>query len=840
MNSLTVRSKPLPGESPPEVIADGEDIEINSQSAPSPAQPSLGCSGSLELSDSLEVPAKGDPVRPLGRTTQLVEPSTERAGQHPQNSVLHPQLQNLNERQVEAVLHFEGPILVLAGAGSGKTRVLTRRVAHLVLHHQVPPERILAVTFTNKATEEMRGRLQKILGGHADRLWVATFHSAALKMLRRHAKALGFSSDFVVYDDDDSKAVMKEVLKKADIDEKKYPPQMFLKLIDRAKNALLRPVDLAARATDFIGKLNAEVYDSYQRALAAANAMDFGDLLVFAVVLLREHADVRSLYQRNLQFVLVDEFQDTNQVQYEFIKLITEQHRNLLVVGDDDQSIYGFRGANIHNILNFERDYKDTKVVTLDQNYRSTPPILEAAHAVISKNISRKQKKLWTEAKAGEAITTYVADDEGEEASFVAHEIATLASAGFSYDQCAIFYRTNAQSRALEEALMNAGISYRIFGGLRFYERKEVKDILAYLRLVFNEFDNQAFLRTINNPSRGIGSQTVKGIVDYANAKSSSLLQSAREIAPQNRHINEYVKLIDRFRERARALHLGELIRLVVEETEYGPRLKAMKDPTAQSRLENLLELQAIGRSLELSSEPPLDTLRRFIDRVTLTSGGDMASSTNAEGEGEEGPKPSVSLMTLHLAKGLEFPVVFLTGVEDGLLPHGRSIEEPSGIEEERRLCYVGITRAMKRLYLTRCVTRGMFATGEGFGSSGFFREPSRFVFDIPEGCLVHRDRHFFSGAYGRTIKLEVPERGGFGDDEFGPYAEPDSTNPPGGVEAPTVTASDTASDPVAEEGASSWPQRKERKIRGSNRSGERKRSLDGLLRKADDLDESS
>ena len=659
-----------------------------------------------------------------------------------------PHLDNLNPQQLEAVQHFEGPILVLAGAGSGKTRVLTRRVANLVLEQGVDPQHILAVTFTNKATDEMRERLHSILGPMAGRLWVATFHSAALRILRRHAPRLTFTHDFVVYDEQDARSLLKSILKELSIDEKRFPVSLFSRAIDQAKNALKRPEELAGQAKDYEGNLIADVYSRYQQELAKANAMDFGDLLMHVVLLFRQAPDILALYQHELHFVLVDEFQDTNTVQYEFIRQITAVRKNLLVVGDDDQSIYAFRGATIRNILDFERDFPRTKVVKLEQNYRSTGTILEVAHAVISNNKGRKSKKLWTAGARGTPIATWVGDDEAAEAHFVAGEIQRLHRSGTKLNDVAIFYRTNAQSRALEEALLERRIPYRIFGGLKFYERKEVKDVVAYLRLLVNDADNQSFLRVVNTPPRGIGAQSVQLIVNLAREQNLSLLGAAALFGERNRSVAAFVTLMTELKGLAARLPLGELIRAVLDRSEYWSRLSALKDPTTESRLENLRELESIGASVEVKDLTPPEVLRRFLDRVSLTSSSDLPEGEQTNPE----EKPDlVSMMTLHLAKGLEYPYVFLTGLEEGLLPHYRSIEDPTAVEEERRLCYVGITRAMQQLYLSRALQRGMFSSGEGFGLSGRFRKVSRFIAEMPEGCFENRSTDDF-----RTASLDM------------------------------------------------------------------------------------
>ncbi|MBX7142906.1 MAG: UvrD-helicase domain-containing protein, partial [Oligoflexia bacterium] len=662
----------------------------------------------------------------------------------------HSHLQNLNSPQLEAVLHHTGPILVLAGAGSGKTRVLTNRVANLVLQHGVRPDQILAVTFTNKAAEEMRARLSALLGDASKRLWISTFHSAALRMLRRHAHVLGYAAEFAVYDEQDTKSVLKQVMRSLNIDEKRFPPQLFSRYIDQCKNAFVLPQTALSHARDFAAKQQAEVYELYQRELMRANAMDFGDLLVNAVLLLKRFPDILRMYREHIHFVLVDEFQDTNTVQYMFIRYISEPRRNLLVVGDDDQSIYAFRGATIKNILEFEKDFPETKVIKLEQNYRSSGNILTAAHAVIEKNSARKAKKLWTDQGPGTPIMLYNAPDEGAEARFIATQITAQHRAGLGYSKFAVFYRTNAQSRALEEAFIANKIPYKIYGGLRFYERKEIKDIIGYLKLLANESDNQALLRVINTPPRGIGAQTVQGLEDLANAKQISLMAVVRSGEVANKGVLAFLALIDDLRAKADKLPLGELISDVIKLSEYGPRLQAMKDPAAQSRVENLQELVAIGRTMENAAPTPRETLQVFLDRVSLTASADLPQESDTPADKNE----SIAMMTLHLAKGLEFPVVFLTGMEEGLIPHYRSIPDPVALEEERRLCYVGITRAMQKLFITRAQSRGMFSAGDGFGYTGTLREVSRFMRDVPPETLESTSDDFFS----ESVRFEAEE----------------------------------------------------------------------------------
>jgi DNA helicase-2/ATP-dependent DNA helicase PcrA len=650
-------------------------------------------------------------------------------------------LSGLNPPQQQAVLHVDGPILVLAGAGSGKTRVLTHRVANLILNHGIWPSRILAVTFTNKAAGEMRHRLFSLLGERAEQIWISTFHSAGLRILRHHAHHLGYTKQFVIYDDQDTKGVLKQVLKDLSINEEKSPVDTFARAIDRFKNGYILPAEAAKRASSIDSDLQARVYDLYQRYLLQANAMDFGDLLVNAVRVFREHPEVLDYYRHALHYLLVDEFQDTNKVQYMFIRLISEPRRNLFVVGDDDQSIYGFRGATISNILEFEKDYSGTKVIKLEQNYRSTATILNAAHAVIEKNRARKAKKLWTSGDAGEQIRTFIGYDENMEAEFIASELKRLKSEGTEYSKMALLYRTNAQTRALEEALVRAKIPYKIFGGLKFFDRKEIKDILAYLRLLVNPADNQAFQRIVNTPPRGIGAQALQSVIEESQKRGVPFLSAAIEVAETHKGVRGFVALIADLKNDLNTVGLGELIHRIVHKSEYGPKLAAMKDPTALSRIENLQELESLGKTMERSNEAPELVVKDFLDRISLTSGSDIATNESvtaaeqAKGvKGSSEQPETVSLMTLHLAKGLEFPVVFLAGLEEGLLPHYRAIDNPSELEEERRLCYVGITRAMQVLYLTRAYYRGMFTSGGGGGGA---RIVSRFAKDLDPKAVV-------------------------------------------------------------------------------------------------------
>ena len=670
-------------------------------------------------------------------------------------------LSDLNPEQEKAVKHFEGPIMVFAGAGSGKTRVLTKRIASLVIDHGIRPDSILAVTFTNKATEEMRHRIRGLLGQGGERVWIGTFHSTALRILRRHGGKIGYQPNFNVYDDDDSLKVIKSILNELKIDEKKNHPRVYARIIDSAKNQGIDAEEYLTRNPPKNDRLRAaEVYEMYQRALLRSNSMDFGDLLLNVVRLMKEHPSVRDAYESGIEFVLVDEFQDTNPVQYEFLKLISFRRRNIFVVGDDDQSIYGFRGASIKNIELFKKDYSESVIVKLEQNYRSTGNILATANSVIKVNVGRTPKKLWTSGEAGAPVITYVAWDEDDEARFIVDEIKKQERAGAKLSEIAILYRTNAQSRAVEEALLDAGMPYRIYGGLKFYDRREIKDMIAYLRLIINPSDDQAFLRIINVPTRGMGPKAVELISQSAASQGVSLFEAAKREVEKGagKSVSEFIRLIEGLEQKINSLTLSAFIDAVINETTYGPKLKALGDEESLSRLENLQELKAIGASMEIQGDNR-EILADFLDRVSLSSSQELPVEERKDAVKRE-PNNFVSLMTLHLAKGLEFPVVFLVGLEEGLLPHARSIDEGS-VDEERRLCYVGITRAMKQLFISRAKVRGMFSAGGSFGSgggSGSYRDVSRFAKDMPEANLKHTNEKFNSFSAWSDDSLVIDE----------------------------------------------------------------------------------
>ncbi len=672
-------------------------------------------------------------------------------------------LKDLNPEQREAVCWLDGPLLVFAGAGSGKTRVLTRRVAHLIDEHKVSPERIMAVTFTNKAAGEMKERVQSLFTRGIYGLWVATFHSTCVRILRNHAEALGYTSNFVIYDSSDSLSALKRVYKRLKIDPKVLDPKFVFSQIDKAKNAYKDDDDIRQdlRADASLAHMVADLYEGYQQELRSANAMDFGDLLCNVVSLFRLEPTILAHYKNRFQHILVDEYQDTNKVQYMLLRMLTTEDSNIAVVGDDDQSIYAFRGASIENILNFQKDYPMAKVVTLATNYRSTKNILHAANNVIKYNTYRQVKKMRTDNDKGEHILSYQGYTEREEAEFVVQEIMKEVNRGKSLNDIAVFYRTNAQSRALEEVLCETAIPYEIFGGFRFYDRKEIKDILAYYRLLVNPCDNEAFTRAINSPSRGIGAVTVSKLANYALGEGLALLPALRKIfsskhalskGAAGKKLKTFADLMSVLEQEMRLAEvsltkgesepetmvnaLPDLLKAISEKTGYIDRLKKEDSLESESRIENILELYAVAKEFLNRSLGDARTISPgdFLDRTSLAS--DLDRSVE---EGVEGCSSGVlSLMTLHLAKGLEYDLVFMIGMEEGILPHSRSMDNPRELEEERRLCYVGITRARQKLCLTRCLTR------QSFGRYGWHTgEASRFLYDIPPDVIEQIGGHY-------------------------------------------------------------------------------------------------
>jgi DNA helicase-2/ATP-dependent DNA helicase PcrA len=640
-----------------------------------------------------------------------------------------PLLLALNPVQREAVLHTEGPVLIVAGAGSGKTRILAHRIASLIREQGVSPQAILAITFTNKAAQEMAERVEILVGHRVSRgMWVLTFHSACARILRREHELLGLPSHFTIYDEADSERVIKMCLSDLGVDEKRFPPRAVGAVIGRAKDNLLSAREFAGAAANWYERTVADVYAAYERRLQGAGAVDFDDLILRTVQLFRSHPEVLEHYQERFSYILIDEYQDTNRAQYHLVNLLASKYRNVCVVGDADQGIYSWRGATIQNLLDFEHDYPDAKQFILDQNYRSTRTILEVANALIEHNIQRKPKNLWTDAEGGDPVVRYRAEDEHDEAWFVAQEIERLVNdeGAHSYGEVAVFYRTNAQSRVLEDVFMKAGIPYRVIGGVRFYERKEIKDVLAYLRGVVNPQDTVSIRRVINSPKRGIGDQSVAALEVFAREEEITLLEAARRadevyaLSSRARGgVAEFARVMNRLGELvAQGAKPSRMIEAAFTESGYYAELDAERTVEAESRKENLRELVGVGAEFEARFEDA--ALPEFLEQVALVTEQDEYDEAAS----------AVALMTLHNAKGLEFEVVFITGMEDGVFPHHRSMTDPQELEEERRLAYVGITRARRKLYLCHAWSRSLF------GSSSY-NPPSRFLGELPLD-LVH------------------------------------------------------------------------------------------------------
>src|SRR5438034_182962 len=644
-------------------------------------------------------------------------------------------LADLNPPQREAVLTTEGPLLVIAGAGSGKTRVLTYRVAHLINAIGAKPNEILAITFTNKAAGEMKERLQRLLGRSGQGLWILTFHAACGRILRREAQRLGYRSNFTIYDHADQIRLVKQCLEELERDPKRFTPRGIHNQISHAKNRLISPDEYANQVQSFYDQTVADVYQLYQRRLFASNAVDFDDLLMLTVDVLERFPDVREKWQKAFRYILVDEYQDTNHAQYRLLQLLAEKHQNLMAVGDPDQSIYSFRSADINNILDFERDFPGTRTVALEQNYRSTNLILEAANAVITNNRERKPKELWSELGDGEPVRVLEVEDEHAEARFVAAGIAGLVEQGFSGDEVAIFYRTNAQSRVLEDVLVRQGVAYQVIGGPRFYERAEIKDAIAYLQAIDNPYDAVSLQRIANRPRRGIGDSSLARLQTWADAQGRSLweaMEFAEEAgvgaAPQ-KAVASFRNLMQSLQSGALELPVSELLERTLERSGYLEALEAERTIEAQGRLENLQELVGVAREYQETADEP--SLSNFLQEISLYSDQDAIREEESR----------VTLMTLHNAKGLEFRAVYLIGMEEGIFPHARSIEE-QGIEEERRLAYVGMTRAKELLTLTHASSRSLW------GSRGY-NLPSRFLDELPASIERERLRPASWSSYG-------------------------------------------------------------------------------------------
>lgn len=628
-------------------------------------------------------------------------------------------LDKLNERQKEAVLTTEGPVLVLAGAGSGKTTVLVNRIAYMISEKHIRPWNILAITFTNKAAREMKDRIERLLGDTAKDMWIGTFHSVCVRILRSCIDLLGYSRDFVIYDTADTKTVMKECLRELDIDEKSFPVRNVLSIISNAKNDLMDAATFEnVYKSDYRMSIIAKIYYRYQTKLRKNNAVDFDDIILNTVKILSENPDVLSKYQDKFQYILVDEYQDTNNSQYLLINLLAQANRNLCVVGDDDQSIYKFRGANIGNILNFEDDYSDVQKITLDQNYRSTQNILDAANSVISNNKGRMGKSLWTSNGDGNKVFVYTGTNEYDEARYIARQIKKHFDEQGSFSDCAILYRTNAQSRVIEEMLMRESVPYKVLSGLRFYDRKEIKDIIAYLRVVYNPNDDVSLARIINEPKRKIGNATLEKARNIAREKETSLYDvishaddypefktAIKKLLSFSEIIQSLIKLKD-------TVTIEDLTVRILNDTGYMPAL-VMEDTTeSKTRIENLGEFISVITEFEKNEETG-NTLGEFLENISLVS----------DIDGYDENEDSAVLMTIHSAKGLEFPIVFLSGLEEGLFPGMRSMESDDDIEEERRLCYVAITRAKEQLYITKTISRTIHGKTMPTTASRFFKE---------------------------------------------------------------------------------------------------------------------
>lgn len=675
-------------------------------------------------------------------------------------------LDHLNEKQREAALHTEGPLLVLAGAGSGKTATMTHRIAYLI-EQGVSPYKILAVTFTNKAATEMRQRVEKLVGT-VPGMWILTFHSMSLRILREHYETVGYERNFVIYDTVDQKSLYKSILKDFNIDTKEYPINYLSSIISKEKESDRGPEEyIELEGMNFKSKVIYSVYKEYQARLRKNNAMDFDDLLRYALHVLRDNRDILAEYQRVFSYIMVDEYQDTNHIQYQIVKLLAEKHHNICVVGDDDQCIYEWRGADIRNILDFEKDFPNAKVIKLEENYRSCGNILNAAHSVIKNNVGRKQKKLWTEAGDGHKIVYARLDSDREEARYVAREIQFLMNDDRRYDDFAILYRTNAQSRLFEDALRRNGIPCQILSGFSFYERKETKDMISYMRLVVNPQDEMSFLRVINEPKRGIGAKTIEKLRAFALVRNQSLMDAildeeviATLPAKARDSVREMAQTIKACREQKDNLSLSDIYDSLMVRTGY---LKALEDENtveSEIRIENLLDFKSFIFEFEKEKKEAgeVATLEEFLEKV----------ATNGDADKYDSESGKVALMTMHSAKGLEFPVVFMPGMEDGLFPSSRSMDVEEKLEEERRLCYVGMTRAKERLFLTSASYRVMFGQGDYTRESVFLRELDPKVLDSAGDAIYVPNRKTNNSLGVSTGGLD-----GFAQPAYKPYYDP-------------------------------------------------------------------
>ena len=621
-------------------------------------------------------------------------------------------LDNLNEKQKEAVINTDGPMLILAGAGSGKTKVLTTKIAYLINNNNVDPSNILAITFTNKAANEMKSRVENMLGLDTNMIQISTFHSFGLKVIKRHYDKLGFKSNFTIIDSDDSLATVKRILKDMNLDPKFFNPKTIRNKISSAKNELMDPVELDKFTNNELDEVTVKVYTEYQNKLKINNSLDFDDLLMLPIILFNENKEILEYYQEKFKYILIDEYQDTNRVQYILTKMLSAKYKNICVVGDPDQSIYGFRGSNYRNILNFEKDYKNTKVILLEQNYRSTKNILSAANDIIKNNKNRKEKDLWTDNNTGEKLKYKRCDDEKDEANFVVSNIKKLIKDGISPEEICILYRTNAQSRNIEEALLRDNIPYKVVGSFYFYNRKEIKDLISYLKLIYNTSDDISLNRIINVPKRGIGLKTMENLTTKANILNESIfnaINSGKEL--------EFKKLILEFRELSEELSLTELVDLVLDKSGIRKELELEDTIESQGRLENLEEFKSITKNFE--DKYGVISLSEFLDEISLVS--DIEEHKNRT--------DVVTLMTIHSAKGLEFDYIFLVGLEEGVFPHSMCLYSNDEIEEERRLCYVAITRARKDLTLVNTKKRLLYGQDN-------YNPPSRFINEISDDYI--------------------------------------------------------------------------------------------------------
>ncbi|HLS34776.1 MAG TPA: DNA helicase PcrA [Bacillota bacterium] len=660
-------------------------------------------------------------------------------------------LKNLNKQQQKAVKHTEGPLLIMAGAGSGKTRVLTHRIAYLIHEKGVPPYNILAITFTNKAAREMKERVEELVGTAGESMWVSTFHAMCVRILRRNIDQIGYDSNFTILDTSDQLTAIRQVLRNLNIDTKQFDPRTVLNRISAAKNELITPEKFAEEASSYREEIYADIYQAYQKLIRSNHSLDFDDLIMQTVHLFERVPEVLSYYQRRFQYIHVDEYQDTNYAQYVLVHQLSKRYENICVVGDSDQSIYRWRGANIENILNFEKDYVQTKVIMLEQNYRSTKTILKAANEVIQNNPNRKPKNLWTDNKEGDKIQYHQAFDERAEARYVLQIIRELIDEkGYSPNDIAILYRTNAQSRVMEEEIMKSTFDYQIIGGLKFYERKEIKDIIAYLRLVANPNDDLSFQRVVNEPKRGIGQTTMERLEAYASAEDITLYEAVQEVdfagvTPRAANaLAKFNELIETFRKQEEFLTITDLTEEILKRTGYRDALIKENTLEAQSRLENIDEFLTVTNHFDQTMEENEDaTLIDFLTDLALVADIDELDEEDIE------QRELLTLMTLHSAKGLEFPVVFLIGMEEGIFPHSRSIDDPEELEEERRLAYVGITRAEQKLYMTHAIRRQMYGRMMNNPRSRFIDE---LPVDLIDGMMIKGERDHISFPFERTM----------------------------------------------------------------------------------------